>query len=458
MTYKDKNIIRENQYVLVRLPSESLKIVELRTGGQISLGKFGTFNVDDVIGYPFGQSFEIVDDEKVKPIKSLTEQVVVEEEEEDLEEEFTKDKLTKMFSNSAENNQHIINIGSKIQKLTSQEIDELKNSGAASNIGQHIIQKIVEGHDAFDKKTIFSQQKYLKRKQQKFMRRFTIDYLGPSEMIQYYLIKDASKLLDMSEETLGLLMTYSNVRPGGKYLLIDETGGVILYAMLERMNCEGTIVLIHENEHANYSALKHSNYLDDLIRSKVKMINWLQILEPEQEKIEFEEIAGPELSEMKAPKRSQYYRRQKRANEINEVIELVEQGNFDGFISVTTLDPKSYLPMIIPKIGGSRPMAIYSQFKETLLETQHFLTTDKRILAPSIFETRVRHYQTIIGRIHPTMTMRGYGGYLLIGTRVFPRDAVQAVGRGMGRKKKEVTDTEATETEMESKENTVELE
>ena len=31
-----------------------------------------------------------------------------------------------------------------------------------------IIEKMIAGHEGFDKKTIFSQQKYLKRKQQKF--------------------------------------------------------------------------------------------------------------------------------------------------------------------------------------------------------------------------------------------------------------------------------------------------
>ncbi|EGV60631.1 tRNA (adenine(58)-N(1))-methyltransferase non-catalytic subunit trm6 [Yamadazyma tenuis] len=449
---KDRSTITENHYVLVRLPSAGMKVVELRKGGNIALGKFGAFNVDDVLGYTYGQSFEIIDNDKLRPIKSLSEEVEMKEESsEDVEaegdEEIIKDRLIKMLSNSSENNQNIINIGSKIQKLTNEEIDELKKSGATSNIGQLIIQKMIEGHEGFDKKTIFSQQKYLKRKQEKFLRRFTIDYLGSSQMLQYYLEKDSSKLLDMSEETLGSLMTYSNVKPGGKYLLIDETGGVILYSMLERMNCEGTVVLIHENEHANYSALKHSNLSDDLIRSKVKMINWLQILEPENEKIDFQSFSEAELNEMKAPKRSQYYRRQKRANDINEVIEMVQQGNFDAFISITTLDPTTYLPFVIPKVGGSRPITVYSQFKETLLQTQHFLSSDKRILAPSIFETRVRPYQTIPGRIHPLMTMRGYGGYIMVGTRVFPKESVQAVGRGMGRRKTPKKDESSMEPE-----------
>ena len=57
----------------------------------------------------------------------------------------------------------------------------------------------------------------------------------------------------------------------------------------------------------------------------------------------------------------------------------------------------------------------YNQFKESLLEVQQALSGDKRVLAPSIYETRVRPYQTIPGRMHPVMTNRGGGGYILWG-------------------------------------------
>lgn len=435
---KNKNIISANQHALVRLPSEGLKIVELRPDGVISLGKFGSFAVNEILGYPFGQTFEIVEGLKVKPIKSMTMQPDKTLAEDNDDGELTKDELTKMFSNSAENNQNIINIGSKIQKLTSEDVNKLKESGATSDIGQKIIEQMIASHEGFDKKTLFSQQKYLKRKQQKFLRRFTIDYLGSSQLLQYYIEKDTQRVLDMSEETLGLLLNYANVRPGGKYLLIDETGGIILYAMMERMNGQGTIVSAHDNEHPNHIALRYSDYPEELQNRMVKSINWLQFLEPENERIDFETATEEEISEMKGAKQAQYFRREQRAKNINSVIDMVVEGNFDGFISVSTLNMPTLLPEILPTIGGSRPIVIYSQFKEVLLETQHYMSTDKRILAPSILETRVRPYQTIPGRMHPVMCMRGFGGYVLWGSRVFPKESgITAVGRGLTKPKKE---------------------
>ncbi|KAG7665782.1 TRM6 [[Candida] subhashii] len=437
---KSKTVIVPNQHVLIRLPSEGLKIVELRESGIIGLGKFGSFEVNGILGYPFGQTFEIVENQQVKAIKSMQHDVEEDEPEADVE-SLNQEELTKLLSNSSENNQNIIDIGSKIQKLTNEDIDELKRSGATSKIGQKIIEQMIAGHEGFDKKTIFSQQKYLKRKQQKFLRRFTVEYLGGNELLQYYIERDLPRVLDLSEESLGLILTYANVRPGGKYLLIDETGGCVLYAMMERMAGEGTIVLAHENEHANIIALRHSGYSEEYKSKMIKTINWLQFLEPENEKIIWEDLSPEEVEAMKGSKKEQYTRRRERANAINEVISLVEEGNFDALISVSTLHMTTLLPRIVDRIGGSRPVVIYNQYKELLLETQHMLSSDKRVLAPSIFETRVRPYQTIPGRMHPLMTMRGGGGYVLWGTKVIPQEGITAIGRGLSKKKREATPT-----------------
>lgn len=430
---KSSGVIECGQFAVVKLPSESLKIVELRSNSTINLGKFGSFKVNGVLGYPYGQAFEILDDKDVKPIKSLMELEAVEADIE--EEELTKDKLTELFSASSENNQNIIDIGSKIQKLSNEDIDNLKKSGVSSEIGQKIIEQMIAGHEGFDKKTIFSQQKYLRRKQQKFLRRFKVEYLSSSLMLQYYIEKDLPRVLDISPETLGLLMTYGNVRPGGNYLLIDETGGVILYAMLERMKGEGSVLVIHENEHANLNVMKHSNLSEEETQRTIKTASWLLFIEPETQRIEWQPFSQEEIDQLPAAKKTKYYRRQKRANEINATLDLIENGNFDGFISVSTLSMPSLLPYVLERVGGSRTVAIYNQFKENLLDTQHFLQVDKRILAPSIIESRVRPYQTIPGRMHPVMTMRGYGGYVLWGTRVFPAENIQAIGRGLSKKK-----------------------
>lgn len=438
---KNRTVAVPNQHVFIRLPSEAVKVVYLKPDSIVSLGKFGSFKVNSLFGHPFGTTFEIIEDNVAVPVKSMTSVEEIPENEMD-DSELTKDQVTKFFEVSADSNQDIINIGSKIQKLDSNQIDELKKLGASSDIGQKIIGQIIAGHAAFDKKTLFSQQKYLRRKQQKFMRRFQIEYLGASQLLQYYIDKDLQKVLDMSQETLGMLLSLANVRPGGKYLLLDETGGVLVYAMLERMQGEGLILLIHEHEHANLAAMRHSDYSEEYQSKMIKTISWLQLAEPENERIVWNLLPEEEVEALKPLKKLQYHRRLQRAIDINNALDMVEAGNFDAFISASTLSIPSILPYVIPRVGGSRPVVFYSPFKEALLEVQHELTQDKRVLAPSIYETRVRTYQTIQGRLHPLMTLRGYGGYLLCGTRVYPADSViTAIGKGSRKKPKlELTD------------------
>lgn len=444
---KSKTHISPNQHAFIRLPSEGVKIAFLKEDGVIALGKFGSFKASSIFGHPFGTTFEIIEDHMAVPIKSLThtEEMV----ENEMDDDITKEKLTSFFGASAENNQEIINVGSKIQSLDSKQIDDLKKMGASSDIGQKIIEKIIAGHEAFDKKTIFSQQKYLRRKQQKFLRRFQVEYVGPSQLLQYYIDKDLQKVLDMSEESLGLLLSYANVRPGGNYLVVDDTAGVVVYAMLERMQGQGSIMLIHENEHANLAAMRYSDYSDEYQQKMIKTVSWLQFLEPENEKIHWQELSEAELSALKPTKQLQYERRLKRAAEINQNLDTITTGNFDALVAVSTLNIPSFLDAVVPAVGGSRPVVFYSQFKEMLLEAQHELTKDKRVLAPSIYETRARVYQTIQGRLHPLMTLRGYGGYVLAGTRVFPAEGlIQAVGKGTRKKAKQET-PEVKETEKE---------
>lgn len=204
-------------------------------------------------------------------------------------------------------------------------------------------------------------------------------------------------------------------------------------------------------------SLKYADYGDEIESKVIKNINWLQFLEPETEKIDWEDLSEEEIKALK--NKPQYYRRRERALQINGVIDMVVNGNFDALITVSTLHMPGILNSVLPKIGGSRPIVIYNQYKESLLEIQQQLVPDKRVLAPAIYETRVRPYQTIPGRMHPVMSNRGGGGYILWGTRVIPHHEITAVGKGFLKRRRtetpSVVEDEATpEIESESAKET----
>ncbi|CEP62147.1 tRNA 1-methyladenosine methyltransferase subunit GCD10 LALA0_S04e08900g [Lachancea lanzarotensis] len=445
-----------NTHVLIKLPSDNLKICELKADSDISLGKFGAFRTNDVIGFPFGTTFEIqydnlADDENIPNVKKVDASKSSKEKFKipvgnlkvidsnflagriangsGSDEEFTPQPELQLIGNS-DSNKNLINIGSSIQKLSSEEIEQLKLQSAS---GEDIINKMIEAHGSFHQKTVFSQEKYLKRKKQKFAKRFTVEYLSSSGLLQYLLDKgDVVRAMDMSEESLGMILNLANIRSSGTYLCVDETGGLLVYAMLERMfggdtndTATGQIIVVHENEHANLDLLKFSNYTEEFIQTHVKTISVLEYFEPPKlAEVEgaLKPLSDDELKAMKSNKKGAYYRRLKWYNGQLNIIDWATKLQYDGLVVASTLHLPSFVPRLGERVHGSRPIVCYSQFRETLLELSHVLYDDLRYLAPSVMETRCRPFQTIRGRLHPAMTMRGGGGYLMWCHRVLPVD------------------------------------
>lgn len=415
--------ISANQHVLIRLPSDNLKIVELKAHSIVSLGKFGAFRVNDIIGYRYGTTFEIVYDgikeEFVKGTQTLIGKVKVLE---------SRSKASSPpIENSSESNRGLINLGSDVQEMSMEEIEAMKREAAS---GDAIISKMIESHKSFHQKTVHSQEKYLKRKKQKFAKFFTVEYLDSSGLLHYLIDKgDILRVMDISQESMGMALNLANVSSNGEYLCIDETGGLIVYAMLERMfggnsksTATGSIVVVHENEHPNLDLLKFSNYPESFIQKHVKTISVLDFFEPPSEetiKDSFHPLSQEEINELKSNRKSAYFRRLKWYN--NQLANIkVAHKIYDGLLVASTL----YLPTLIPRLGsrihGSRPIVCYSQYKEPLLELSHSLYDNLNYLAPTLIETRCRPYQTVRGKLHPLMTMKGGGGYLMWCHRVIP--------------------------------------
>lgn len=406
--------IEEGSYVLLRLPSGNTKVVKLEKDQIVNLGKFGTFSAEHIIGDPFGFTYEVLPDKSVTKVEQP--------------EYVEHDDL--LGTEQSMEGDRIDSTG--LQALTTEEIESLKKQGLS---GEEIIAKVQKGHAAFEHKTEYSKEKYMKRKKRKFLQQFTPEAFGPHELVEYYIEKDHSKVLNMSPETLSLLLNSANIFAGGNYLVLDETPGVIVGAILSRIGEEGSVTVLHENEHPNLDALRFLG-LDK--SPLVRTLSLLDFLHPD-EAPKFEEKSSEELSPLKPVQRGQYFRNMKRENDRKWIIEKArsEEG-FDALVVASTLDLQTLIPSLLPALGGSCPLAIYSEYKEPLVSLTLMLKKDLRVLGPTTTETRVRKYQTLPGRIHPEMSMRGYGGYILSALRVFPDSAVSAKGAVHSRPRKRI--------------------
>lgn len=136
------------------------------------------------------------------------------------------------------------------QTLSMDEIEELKKAGTGS--GKDIIAKIMASHNAIDEKTSFSLAKYTLRKSRKYLKRFTALPMDVGVLTEYVLEKEAYKIMELREDLLGLISSWANIHcsttnqvvtaedgvsqiGGGRWLVVDDTGGLVTAALAERM-------------------------------------------------------------------------------------------------------------------------------------------------------------------------------------------------------------------------------
>jgi len=175
------------------------------------------------------------------------------------------------MSAAIKTNRLTVDDGSR-QALSQAEIEELKKSAA----GKEIIEKILAGHAGLDEKTVFSKAKYMLRKRSKYLKRFSVLPMDIGNLRDYIFEKEPGRVLEMREETLGLVGAWSNAHVyaegsdvdttgdekrvgGGRWLVVDETGGLVVGALAERMNLLHTPEDPSEEEDAEAPEHQHAN-------------------------------------------------------------------------------------------------------------------------------------------------------------------------------------------------------
>ncbi|PLB52169.1 putative eukaryotic translation initiation factor 3, gamma subunit [Aspergillus steynii IBT 23096] len=455
--------IRPHQHVALRLPSDLTKIVKVVPNTLIFLGKYGSFPSNQIIGRPFYLTFEILsapgDGEgsslRIIPAAEIHAESLITEGEGDAEADGDGGDEAEMNMDEipVRTNRETLDDNSA-QRMTLEEIEALKKESGGA--GREIIAKLLESHSALDQKTAFSLAKYTLRKRKKYMKRFTVLPLDVSLLTNYMLYeKDATKTLELRDELLGLLGCWGNVhygsdssldatlaptKPNGRYLVIDDTGGLVVAAMAERMGIlyphdgedeeeqasaneplrpktqedaeaneaqstantaspqrpnrrshmsarDNTITLVHANMQANLSLLKHFGYEQDNpdpthpLFAHLKTVSWMQLLDPNADSLYSQEppvVPDSELATLKPNKRNTYYRKRNRWMRVRSVVDEVREGGYDGLVVASLTDPDSLLKHAVPLLAGSAQVSVYSPTIEPLTNLMDLYSTPRK--------------------------------------------------------------------------------
>lgn len=392
-------IISENHTIMLRLPSGSFKLITFNAENTMcSLGKFGSFNARELIGHPYGYTYEIQADKSLKVLSG---------------------EVLKKMEEEVGNNEFIVDDNESNQVLSHDQIRALRDSGDR----EALIEKLKQNNKSFELKTEYSKEKYTARKMAKFAPRFTTIPPTLFDVISFLTDKDAEKILNINQESMGFLLNTADVRPGCHYLVVDDVSGLLVAGLLE---LGANITMIHDTEHANVDSVKYFPQFDTetLFKTgRLKALNWEQVSHKDTVLAELDAYIEAKTG-TEHPKDLE---KLEKRHALKAAVNDFHDTTFDGCLVMSAYTPLSVITPLLPRLGNSRKIAVYSPYREPLLELRHAPLPE--LLMPCIKELRAREYQVLQGRTRPVMTKRGEWGYVYHAIKVQRLEGVTAVGK-----------------------------
>ncbi|CAL7942223.1 unnamed protein product [Xylocopa violacea] len=370
-----------------------------------------------IVGKRFWTTFEMIPINKGKRTYSLQEV---------LETESLNDLLNELPSGS--DNRSIIDDGTS-QKLSKEEIVQLQESGKS---GKEIVGSLIENNKSFLDRTEYSQEKYLKKKEQKYFRYLTICKPSISSLHEVYFKLDHNKIGNLRMDSLAQLLSYSDVQANGLYMLYDSgSQGLPAAAMLNRIgsNTEGYLINLHPGNvpqamlvHAmNFPKQQSDRLINVNIYSFLRLFyqgenavlnniskkvhnNWINKTKEGKSEKEGDDRVNHEISHIEETMDN----KDTNLGNINETNEMPKEQSTDGSLK-RKLDERESME------GASRPFVIYHIYREPLQETYMMLKQKQNVINLRLFSNFLRSYQVLPERTHPDILTSDTGGYLLTG-------------------------------------------
>jgi tRNA (adenine-N(1)-)-methyltransferase non-catalytic subunit len=337
-------------------------------------------------------------------------------------------------------NRHLVDDNTS-QGLDHKELQSMRQSGTH---GSQIVKQIIENSSTFNLKTDFSRAKYVTRKQLKYQPRCHLVRCTGATVCEALFLKDQKRLMNMREDTLGQILSYSNVSAGSQVLLWETCMGVVTGALAQRMGGYGTILSVCSGQQQPFIEMMDKFNLTFSEQSSIKWVHSGDLFddhkdedEEDLEKADREVIGWPcalqdhtveylksmpsrQDQEKFLAKRSARFARKLTRHSPLEAKQRLLSRQSDSIILVVRYDPTETLLGLLPYLAPSSPFVVYCEFIEPL--TQCFLQLQRQNLAINlrVSDTWAREYQVLPGRTHPNMNMSQSGGFLLTGIKLDP--------------------------------------
>lgn len=420
---------------------DRLVFARLTAGSSLKIGN-DNLSLRPLIGYPFGSLFQVKNGEEGPFLSHILPSVEgdggLEHEGSQIKDE-CKDNRTIVDNNTA-------------QSLTGEDIEAMKSQGAT---GDEIINALISNSSTFEKKTLFSQEKYKLKKQKKYAPKVLLRRPFTRSICEAYFKKYPHRIGFLRIDALSLLLSMANVGAHSDILVVDMVGGILTGAVAERLGGTGFVCNTYLGDTPyptdivrifNFSSETCQRImrcpLTDLCSSQTgthtqdsKMVDIsksneetaMSSINIDEPAVSSENGMHDIVPETSAALLSKAIKPPKAGEKASK--EAINSWKETGFSSLIVAAPDAdawgIVKELIPLLSFSAPFAIYHQYLQPLATCMHNLQVGKMAVGLQISEPWLREYQVLPSRTHPHMQMSGFGGYILSGTRICSTDQPQ---------------------------------
>ena len=270
------------------------------------------------------------------------------------------------------------------QKLTDDEIKDLKEKTKNKD---ELIKTILENNTSMEKRTIFSQEKIIKKKTKKYKNLIWITSTSLFNIIETFFIIDPKIINYLRMDTISTMLINTNFMEG-KTLIFEETNNILTQAYCMRTPYHGKVISLFKEKICN----KNLNIFN-LTRKQKSLISYMNI-------------------NCFLNKKSFGY----------DIFTQKFQNYFSNLVICLKMDIEIpiYFFNLLPFLKYSGNIIIFGKDKEILINIDKILNENKLGIDTKIIETITREYQILELRTHPMMNNKGYSGYVLVSYKAVP--------------------------------------
>lgn len=245
----DPDIIQEGDSIIIRMHDDKSGLL-VKVAPDQKLGKT-RLSLRSLVGSPYESVFEL----RNRTLVRVVDEEIVFDDDDNEDMTINNNEESNINTTIAGDNRNY-NDTNNAQKYDNVAIEKLKEAGTS---GKDIIKTLISNSDTWTSKTEFAQAKWLKRKAQKYIKRFRVVKASPTSICEVYYAKNKDKICGMRWDTMAQILSQSGIQANCRVIVFDTMVGLMLGAIAYRLRGFGRIMAVYAGPQPHFEVVSALN-------------------------------------------------------------------------------------------------------------------------------------------------------------------------------------------------------